>query len=119
MGVNCAAEWRPTSSSRSFLKAAIEPFRVLGIIQELYSEKQYMVENAVSTPLTISPEDLAAFWMPFTPNRHFKANPRMLTAAEGMYYTTSDGRKLLDGIAGLWCVNAGHGRREIAEAVHP
>jgi beta-alanine--pyruvate transaminase len=60
--------------------------------------------------------DLSAYWMPFTPNRQFKANPRLLVAAEGMYYTSADGRKILDGTAGLWCVNAGHGRREIAKA---
>jgi beta-alanine--pyruvate transaminase len=61
--------------------------------------------------------DLDAFWMPFTANRHFKANPRLLARAEGMYYWTADGREVLDGVAGLWCVNAGHGRREITEAV--
>jgi beta-alanine--pyruvate transaminase len=60
---------------------------------------------------------LDAFWMPFTANRQFKANPRLLARAEGMYYWTADGREVLDGVAGLWCVNAGHGRREIAEAV--
>jgi beta-alanine--pyruvate transaminase len=60
---------------------------------------------------------LDAFWMPFTANRQFKAAPRLLSAAEGMYYTSDDGRRILDGSAGLWCVNAGHGRREIAEAV--
>src|SRR5271163_1082443 len=60
---------------------------------------------------------LANFWMPFTANRQFKAAPRIFTAAEGMYYTTSDDRKVLDGAAGLWCVNAGHGRKRIAEAV--
>ena len=58
------------------------------------------------------PNDLDAFWMPFTANRHFKANPRMLARAEGMHYCTPDGREILDGTAGLWCVNAGHGRRE-------
>ena len=57
------------------------------------------------------------FWMPFTANRQFKANPRLLESAEGMYYTASDGRQVLDGTAGLWCCNAGHGRREISEAV--
>ena len=57
------------------------------------------------------------FWMPFTANRQFKASPRLLESAEGMYYTTSDGRQVLDGTAGLWCCNAGHGRREISEAV--
>ncbi|MDV2992658.1 MAG: Beta-alanine--pyruvate aminotransferase [Chroococcidiopsis sp. SAG 2025] len=61
--------------------------------------------------------DLDAFWMPFTANRQFKASPRLLVAAEGMYYTTADGRQIIDGTAGLWCVNAGHGRREIADAV--
>jgi beta-alanine--pyruvate transaminase len=55
--------------------------------------------------------------MPFTANRQFKSNPRLLSRAAGMYYTTSDGREILDGVAGLWCVNAGHGRREISEAV--
>src|SRR5277367_710174 len=60
---------------------------------------------------------LANFWMPFTANRQFKAAPRIFTAAEGMYYTTSDDRKILDGTAGFWCVNAGHGRKRVAEAV--
>src|SRR5581483_7791188 len=61
--------------------------------------------------------DLSAFWMPFTANRRFKADPRLLVAAKGMYYRTEDGGEVLDGTAGLWCVNAGHGRPEIAEAV--
>jgi beta-alanine--pyruvate transaminase len=61
--------------------------------------------------------DLEAFWMPFTANRQFKANPRLLARAEGLHYWTADGRQILDGAAGLWCVNAGHGRKEIAEAV--
>ncbi|MGQ0430741.1 MAG: aspartate aminotransferase family protein, partial [Gammaproteobacteria bacterium] len=60
---------------------------------------------------------LEAFWMPFTANRQFKAAPRLLSRAEGMYYWTPEGRQVLDGAAGLWCVNAGHGRREITEAV--
>lgn len=57
------------------------------------------------------------FWMPFTANRQFKAHPRLLERAEGMYYTDVQGRSILDGTAGLWCCNAGHGRREISEAV--
>ncbi len=61
--------------------------------------------------------NLDAFWMPFTANRQFKANPRLLARADGMRYWTADGREILDGVAGLWCVNAGHGRREITEAV--
>src|SRR5690606_5164868 len=52
------------------------------------------------------------FWMPFTANRQFKTKPRLLESAEGMYYTDTDGRQVLDGTAGLWCCNAGHGRRE-------
>jgi len=61
--------------------------------------------------------DLSAWWMPFTANRQFKAAPMMLARAEGMHYFTPEGRPVLDGAAGLWCVNAGHGRREIVEAV--
>ncbi len=64
-----------------------------------------------------APNDLRAFWMPFTANRQFKQAPRMFVAAEGMHYTTSDGRKVLDGTAGLWCCNAGHGRARISEAI--
>jgi beta-alanine--pyruvate transaminase len=76
--------------------------------------------NAQLTPPVspaVSNGDLDAFWMPFTANRQFKSNPRLLTRAEGMYYWTADGREVLDGVAGLWCVNAGHSRREITEAV--
>jgi beta-alanine--pyruvate transaminase len=61
--------------------------------------------------------DLSNFWMPFTANRQFKAAPRLLASAEGMYYTDIDGTRILDGTAGLWCVNAGHGRRRISQAV--
>ena len=61
--------------------------------------------------------DLDAYWMPFTANRQFKANPRLFVGAEGMYYKTSDGRDVLDGIAGMWCCNAGHGRKRIVEAI--
>ncbi|RCK49844.1 omega amino acid--pyruvate aminotransferase [Thalassospira profundimaris] len=64
-----------------------------------------------------SPNDLNAFWMPFTANRQFKKQPRMFVAADGMYYTTNDNRKILDGTAGLWCCNAGHKRPKIVEAV--
>ncbi|GAB4119200.1 MAG: aspartate aminotransferase family protein [Rhodothalassiaceae bacterium] len=60
---------------------------------------------------------LEAYWMPFTANRQFKANPRMIVGAEGMYFKTADGRDLMDGIAGLWCCNAGHKRPRIVEAI--
>jgi beta-alanine--pyruvate transaminase len=61
--------------------------------------------------------DFEAFWMPFTANRQFKANPRLLARAKGVHYWTPDGREILDGTAGLWCVNAGHSREEITQAV--
>lgn len=61
--------------------------------------------------------DTSHLWMPFTANRQFKARPRMLVSASGMYYTADDGRKILDGTAGLWCVNAGHGHPRIIEAI--
>jgi beta-alanine--pyruvate transaminase len=61
--------------------------------------------------------NLDPWFMPFTPNRAFKQAPRLLVSAEGMYYTAKDGRKILDSSAGLWCVNAGHGRKKIVEAV--
>lgn len=67
-----------------------------------------------------APLDRAAmesFWLPFTPNRQFKENPRLFVAADGMHYVTADGRRVLDGMAGLWCVNAGHGQRAIVDAI--
>jgi len=60
---------------------------------------------------------LDAHWMPYTGNREFKAHPRMIVAAEGAYYTDADGKKIFDGLSGLWCSGLGHGRREIIEAV--
>ena len=64
-----------------------------------------------------APNDLNAFWMPFTSNRQFKKSPRMFVAAKDMHYTTSEGRQVLDGTAGLWCCNAGHCRPKITEAI--
>ena len=63
------------------------------------------------------PNNLNAFWMPFTANRQFKEAPRMFVAAKDMHYTTADGRQVLDGTAGLWCCNAGHCRPKITEAI--
>jgi beta-alanine--pyruvate transaminase len=63
------------------------------------------------------PNNLDAFWMPYSDNRYFKGTPRLLARAEGMHYWTADGQEILDGTAGLWCCNAGHGRREITEAI--
>ena len=63
------------------------------------------------------PNDLEAFWMPFTANQQFKSNPRMLVSAQDMHYKSQDGRDILDGTAGLWCVNAGHKRKKIVTAI--
>jgi len=71
----------------------------------------------VSNKANVTPNDLSAFWMPFTANRQFKKAPRMFVGAKDMHYTTSDGRQVLDGTAGLWCVNAGHCRPKITEAI--
>ena len=60
---------------------------------------------------------LDAYWMPFTANRQFKSAPRLVSAAEGMHFTTPEGRRVLDGVAGLWCVNAGHSRPRITQAI--
>src|SRR5215469_12140821 len=59
----------------------------------------------------------SAFWMPFTDNRSFKAHPRLLASANGMHYYTPDGRAVLDGTSGLWCVNAGHAQPKIVDAI--
>lgn len=66
---------------------------------------------------TSAANNLDAFWMPFTANRQFKSNPRMLVSAKDMHYMNAEGQKILDGTAGLWCCNAGHGREKIVEAV--
>jgi beta-alanine--pyruvate transaminase len=72
----------------------------------------------MATPAeALTRSDLEALWMPFTANRQFKAAPRILARASGMQYWTADGREILDAVAGLWCVNAGHGRREITASV--
>jgi len=77
-------------------------------------------DTAVQTAASIAHanvNDLEPWFMPFTANRSFKQSPRLMVSAEGMYYTAKDGRKILDASAGLWCVNAGHGRKRIVEAV--
>ena len=61
--------------------------------------------------------DLEAYWMPFTSNRYFKQHPRMISRADGMYCYTTDGKQLLDAVAGLWCCNAGHCHPKIVEAI--
>ncbi len=71
----------------------------------------------MSSRHSVTPNDLSAFWMPFTANRQFKQAPRMFAGARDMHYTTVDGRQVLDGTSGLWCVNAGHCRPKITEAI--
>src|ERR1044071_4030953 len=63
------------------------------------------------------PNDLEPYWMPFTANRAFKKRPRLIVGAKDMHYIASDGRKLIDGAAGLWCTNAGHNREPIVAAI--
>ncbi len=76
-----------------------------------------MDPKAAAIDFDTSPNNLEAFWMPFTWNRRFKQNPLLLASAKDMHYTSVDGRPILDGTAGLWCCNAGHGRQKIVEAV--
>src|SRR5574337_135441 len=76
--------------------------------------------HPAATPASPTRTDAAwldAHWMPFTANREFKANPRMIVEANGAYFTDSEGRKIFDGLSGLWCSGLGHGRREISDAV--
>lgn len=70
-----------------------------------------------ATEATSAPEQMGAFWMPFSANRQFKAKPRLLASAQGMFYRSVDGREILDGTGGLWCCNAGHARDRIVAAV--
>src|SRR5689334_23859327 len=70
-----------------------------------------------STLSSAVPNDLEAFFMPFTANRAFKARPRLIARAKDMFYYTPEGRPILDGAAGLWCTNAGHNRSPIVEAI--
>ena len=69
------------------------------------------------TPATPAPLDLDAYWMPFTASRQFKKAPRLLQRSQGMHYWNDQGRQILDGVAGLWCVNAGHARPRIVQAI--
>ena len=65
----------------------------------------------------MTPSDLEAHWMPYTGNRQFKADPRMIVGADGIYYIDDKGRRIMDGLSGLWCSGAGHNRPEIRNAV--
>ena len=73
--------------------------------------------SSADVQLGTNPNDLEPHWMPFTSNRQFKSAPRLLVKAKDMHYTNADGKQILDGTSGLWCVNAGHSRQPIIEAV--
>jgi len=75
-------------------------------------------EMTLQDPTQARRISLDEYWMPFTPNRDFKSDPKMVVRAEGMFYWSDRGQKLIDAASGMFCVNAGHGRKEIAEAVH-
>ena len=83
------------------------------------ARKDYFAADVAAryTADAVTPEQMKSFWMPFTSNRQFKAKPRLLSRAEGMYYYTPEGRPILDATAGLWCVNAGHCRKPIVDAI--
>src|SRR6188768_2009743 len=74
-------------------------------------------ETTLHHALSSRQESLDEYWMPFTPNREFKADPKMIVRAEGMFYWNDRGEKLIDASSGLFCCAAGHGRKEIADAV--
>ncbi len=76
-----------------------------------------MTVSAFDKGAGLSQAQLDAYWMPFTGNRQFKRDPRLIVAASGNYYTSADGRQVLDGLSGLWTCGLGHGRREIADAI--
>src|ERR1700761_235010 len=76
-----------------------------------------MLDKSPNPTSVAVPNDLAAHWMPFTANRAFKKAPRLLAGAKDMHYVTTDGRKIIDAAAGMWCSNAGHGRTQIASAI--
>ena len=83
----------------------------------LESHSAAVIAPAPATDIAAPAAGLEAYWMPFTANRQFKKAPRMLAKASGVHYWTPEGRQILDGIAGLWCVNAGHGRHRIVQAI--
>src|SRR5665648_1009112 len=76
-----------------------------------------MATSKASVATATVPNDLEPYWMPFTANRAFKARPRLIARAKDMHYFTAEGRKLIDGAAGLWCTNAGHNREPIVAAI--
>jgi beta-alanine--pyruvate transaminase len=89
--------------------------RAADVVRAMHEDP--MLDKSPTPSAVAVPNDLAAFWMPYTANRAFKRAPRMLAGAKDMHYFTADGRKILDAAAGMWCSNAGHGRSQIAAAI--
>src|SRR6185295_1221287 len=94
---------------KRIILAAIHPAR-----RSMAQAPQSAQKSSVSTAV---PNDLEAFFMPFTANRAFKARPRLIARAKDMHYYTPENRPVLDGAAGLWCTNAGHNRDPIVQAI--
>lgn len=84
---------------------------------DMKTKQQSPDSNAAQRPVRTDAQWLAAHWMPFTGNRQFKADPRLIVAGQGAYYTDREGRRIFDGLSGLWCSGLGHGRPEIVEAI--
>src|SRR5882672_5739321 len=83
----------------------------------LKSGKEQNMSVATSRIASTVPNDLEPYWLPFTPNRAFKRRPRLIAGAKDMHYVATDGRRIIDGAAGLWCTNAGHNRDPIVAAI--
>jgi beta-alanine--pyruvate transaminase len=98
--------WRPALAAAARGSAAPSPETTMG------HAELTLHDQAAARQISLD-----EYWMPFTPNREFKADPKMVVRAEGMHYWNDRGEKIIDGSSGLFCVNAGHGRKEIAEAV--
>src|SRR5450432_3371721 len=92
---------------------SLAPFRKSITVKSLIP-----TETIMSTAARVEvPNDLEAFWLPFTPNRAFKKAPRLISRSKDMHYYTPEGREILDATAALWCCNAGHNRPHIVEAI--
>ena len=108
--------WRPVFALAQNAAAAFNPWECS--CQRAPDKQRAKKKSSMPKPtMPPAPNDLEAAWLPFTPNRQFKRAPRLVVRAEGMYYVKPDGAKVLDGTAGLWCVNAGHCRKPIVEAI--
>src|SRR3712207_4646312 len=93
------------------------PERLLGCLPQIFPGKTVTAQTSRAANDLVAPNDLEAWWLPFTANRSFKQRPRMIARAKGMHYYTPEGREVIDGAAGLWCCNAGHNRDEITAAI--